>query len=210
MANKKSEILFLEEWVVIDYLRQIDDYKKNSKYIELLIGLSLIKFCERQWNAKCWIGIEIKNKYLNELPANGLANFKQLNEIIINRANEDTPVDVSIAKMPEIKNGISRGMHFQIKRFGVNKNKLDTRSLVEFLNNDCKKYGKCQINLIVLVESPEEIDLQLLQKSIDTDNYPFEKIILAGFSENKYINFYGIWPESSWSRYNLNNFQFEF
>jgi len=210
MTTGKIELLFFEEWVIIDFLSKIKNYSANSKYIELLISLSLIKFCERQWDAKCWVGIELKNKYKKKNSQKQHATYNELNEIMTKQANEDTPVDVTIAKIPERQGHSSYGMHFQIKRFGVSKDKQDTQSLINFLNNDCAQYGKSQTNLIILIESPEEIDLQLLKQSIKTDSYPFEKIILTGLSESKYINYYGIWPESGWSRYNLDNFQFEF
>lgn len=209
--NIKNELLFLEEWVVVDFLRQIDDYFSNSKYIELLIALSLVKFCERQWNSKCWIGLEIQNKYKKDIPNVGTATFKELKEIIVKKVEESTFVDVTIAKMPSNKEyGVSQGMNFQLKRFGKDKNHKDTKTLIQFLNNKKKEYPKSKTNLVVLIETAEEINLKLLQSNIDTSDYPFEKIILVGFSESRYINYYGIWPESGYSKYDLNKFDFDF
>jgi hypothetical protein len=207
---KENKLLFLRETDVVDFLSRVENYFKNSKYIELFVALMLNKFCEKQFGCKCLIGLEIKSKYIDEVSNCTNVTFEKLDEILIIKTAQDTPVDITISKTPTKIGDIAESMHFQIKRFGGNKYKQDTQSLIEFLNNDCRKYGKSQTNLIVLIESPKEIDLQLLQKSINTDNYPFEKIMLTGLSENKYINYYGIWPESGWSRYNLDNFQFEF
>jgi len=209
MGNK-NEALFMEEWVVIDFLKEIKNPFKNSKYIELLIALSLNKFCEKQWNCKCLIGLEIQDKYKRDIPKQGIISLEGLNEIITRKVEENTSIDIIIAKPPINKSDNGQGMNFQIKRFGKNPYKHDTQSLINFLNNDCRKYCKSRISLVVVIESPKEIDLKLLQKSINTQNYPFEKIILIGMAKDNCIDYYGIWPESGYSRFNYNTLKFDF
>ncbi len=207
----KNELFFLEEWVVIDFLRSKENkFSSNSKYIELLVSLVLNKFCERQFASKCWIGLEIQEKYKKEIPEKGFATLEEIDKIVTKKVEENTPVDVYICKMPTNGDVVSRGMAFQLKRFGKDLYKQDTDSLINFINCDCKEYGKTQASLIILIESSEEIDLQLLQRSIKTDGYPFIKIILIGLSNQKYIDFYGIWPESGSARYNLTTFNFDY
>ena len=71
------------------------------------------------------------------------------------------------------------------------------------------KYGKTDASLVVIIETPEEIDLLSLQTHIDTEYYPFQKIMMLGLSGDK-INFYGIWPESGHSVFNTKTMQFDF
>lgn len=210
--KNKNRFIFLEEWVVIDFLNSIEDYFSNSKYLELFIALALNKFCEKQFGCKCRIGLELQEKYQRDFPDYNKITLLELNDIILKNVEENTAVDVAIAKMPKNpeRKDVNEGMNFQIKRFGKDKYKQNTESLINFLNDIRKKYVKTETQLAVLLETPEEIDLKLLQSSINTNNYPFEKIILLGLSENKYINFYGIWPESGWSRFNLENLNFDF
>lgn len=210
MNGVKCKKIFFEDWVVKDCLKGQSVHNK-TKTIELLVGLVLLKFCERQWNSKCWIGLEIKDKCQRDIPERGTAMLEELWEIIHNKIEEDTDVDITIAKMPNQESGVSKGMQFQVKRFKKIK-KQDTDSLIQYLNYDCrKKYPrKTQASLVVLMETPKTINLNYLRKSINTANYPFNKIILISVSQNRYIDFYVIWPEAIWSRFDSVIYDFEF
>lgn len=203
----KRERLFFEDWVVQDYLRNQTD-RNYAKNVELLTALVLNKFCERQFSKKCWIGLEIKEKYVGGIPLSGLRDLEEISEMIRKMVEEKTPVDITIAMKPAIGKKTSKGIDFQVKRFGKQEDK-STFGLIDFLNGLKDEYASSQVSLVVLMETPEEIDLQELQNSLKTENYPFQKIILIGTLAEK-INFYGIWPETGWSRYDPIKNEFDF
>lgn len=210
MNGVRCKKIFFEDWVVKDCLKG-QNVNNKTKTVELLVGLVLLKFCERQWNSKCWIGLEIKDKCQRDIPERGAAMLEELWGIIHNKIEEDTDVDITIAKMPKYETDVSKGMQFQVKRFKNIKNQ-DTNSLIQYLNYDSrKKYSrKTWTNLVVLMETPKTINLKYLRESIDTKNYPFEKIILISVFQKRYIDFYVIWPEAIWSRFDSIVYDFEF
>jgi|SRR3989344_305611 len=200
--------IFFDDWVILDYLATQDNPQKTTN-VELLIGLMLNKFCEKQFSKKCWIGVEVGDQYLAELPDEGLASLSDIDRIITKMVKQNSPVDVCIGIKPESAEKVSRGMDFQIKRFGKEQGYRDTASLVNYINGMKTKYGKTDASLVVIIETPEEIDLLSLQTHIDTEYYPFQKIMMLGLSGDK-INFYGIWPESGHSVFNTKTMQFDF
>lgn len=209
MDNLRLECVWLEDWVVIDYLKNIREITKTKHY-ELLIALVLNKFCERQWGTKCSIGLEIKNKHSKDVSNNGLATLQELDEIITKKVEEDTSIDIMIGrKTLKKEKNITQGMAFQLKRFGINKKYQGANELMNSLNSYSKKYHKSEISLVVIIESLEKFDLNKIALAIQTNNYPFQKIIFIGISQNK-VNFYGIWPEMGWSVFNLKTMAFDF
>lgn len=203
------ECIHLQDWVVIDYLKSRS--KLNSKDQELLIALFLNKFHERQWGCKCCIGLEIMNKFSKDFPKQGYATLKQLEEIISSKVEEYNPVDIFIAKEnEEIGNDgfrkVRKGNAFQIKRFGKDKGNK-TNDLLNLLNNKYKKYTKTKTTLIILFETSEEMDLWHLQKSLNADNYPFERIMFLSMGDGK-IRFGELWPKSGMEEYDAQTFLF--
>lgn len=200
--------IFFDDWVIVDYLASQGNPKKTIN-VELLIGLMLNKFCEKQFSKKCWIGVEVGDQHLRELPDQGLVSLGDIDRIITKMVKQDSPVDVCIGIKPEGSKKVSRGMDFQIKRFGKKQGYQDTASLVNYLNSMKTSYGKTEASLVIIIETPEEIDLLSLQATIDTKDYPFRKIMMLGISGEK-LNFYGIWPESGHSVFNTKTMKFDF
>lgn len=210
MNGIKSKKIFFEDWVIKECLKE-KNVRSTTKAVELLVGIVLLKFCERQWNSKCWIGLEVKDKCQRDIPEKGVATPEELWEIIHNKIEEATDIDITIAKIPNHGSDVSKGMQFQIKRF-KNIKEQDTDSLIQYLNCDCrKKYPKkTQASLVILMETSKTIDLKRMKKFINTENYPFEKIILISVFQKRFIDFYVIWPEAIWSRFDALLYNFEF
>ena len=173
MDNLRLECVWFEDWVIVDYLKNIGKTTKTKHY-ELLIALVLNKFCERQWGIKCSIGLEIKNKYSKDIPNNGLATLQELDEIIMKKVEENTSIDIMIGrKTLKKERNIMQGMAFQLKRFGINKKDQGANELVDLLNSYSKKYSKSNASLVVIIESLK-FDRNKITE-IQTNNYPFQK-----------------------------------
>jgi len=208
MRGLQKKYLWLEDWVVQDLLKHIGK-PNHTKHYELLTGMMLNKFCELQWSKKCWIGIELSNKYEREIPEYGQAYIEDLREMVEKKAEENTLTDIIIATKTNTQLGeIPKGMAFQLKRFGKDPTKQDTNALINFLNIDCRNFAHAaNTALVVLMETPKEIDLRKLSTSINTQNYPFEKIILISL-HGIMLTFTGIWPESGQLEYNISTRRF--
>jgi len=215
MIANQIKCIWLDDWVVVDYLSRTQ-YSVKSKNVELLIGLMLCKFCEKQWSATCVIGLPIQDKFEKEIPDNDNVSFPELDDIIKNKIEESTPIDIVIAiKKFEINQRgqrINKGMTFQIKRFGKNVMANDTDSLISFINEAIpKKYPlNSGSGLVIMMETPEEIYLKEAAEKIKNTKHPFEKIILIGMEQHRFINFYGLWPNTGQCQFDLNIFNFNF
>lgn len=209
MKGLRKKYIWFEDWIVQDLLRDIGSPIK-TKYYELTVALVLEKFCELQWSKKCCIGLEIIDKFEKGIPKFGKADIEELKNIIEKKVDEVTLTDVVIATKVNTKiEEIPKGMAFQIKRFGKDPNKRDTNALINLLNVDYKNCSKTENTaLVILMETPSIIDLKKLSESINTQDYPFKKIILISLLDNR-LTFTGIWPEKGQLVYNMmtNNFE---
>ncbi|OGY52062.1 MAG: hypothetical protein A3J59_04060 [Candidatus Buchananbacteria bacterium RIFCSPHIGHO2_02_FULL_56_16] len=211
----ETKYVWLHDWVVVDYLFRSHN-KQKTKNIELLVGLMLCKFCEKQWSTKCTIGLPVMDRYEKEIPTNGMVDLAQLEDIVENKIDEATPTDIVIGRNePETNRKgqlVSQGMSFQIKRFGKNPTAQDTEALINFITEEIpKKYPpNSGSGLIVLAETPEEIRLKEVAEKIQNTSHPFEKIIIIGLEEKRYLNFYGLWPNTGQCQFDLDTFEFNF
>ena len=198
--------LFFKTWVIVDYLKFKD--KLDSKDTELLIALSLIKFHEKQWGCKCCVGLELKDKYSRDFPEDSFSTLPQLQMIISKKIENDTPVDIFISK-EDAEHGsrgygfVRKGASYQIKRFGKNEQNK-TEDLLNLLNNSYKKISKNDANLLIFLETSQEIDFKYLQDHVDTADYPFKKIMFMAKIDKK-LSIGEIWPNPGMNEFDFNN-----
>ena len=191
--NKGYNFIFITEESVRDFLREYGKGPQSKDY-ELVIAILLKRFCDRQWNSDCWIGFELQDRHLSDVPQNGMASVEGIAEIIRKKVREDTPVDVAITKgMPE---GPARqGPVFQLKRW-----RGDTDGLIAYLNNLNKKYSRILATLVVIFETHHDMYLERIQAELNTSAFPFSHLMFMSLSEGK-IHIGEIWPNAGMESY---------
>lgn len=170
----KSEFTFFTKQAVCAYLA--DQGKEHTKDYEFIAALVVGRLCERRWNEDYWIGIQIKQEYSNVLPSYNSQREITLAEIIklLREGNyEDSPADFVVAKRASMQK--AQGMVFQVKRFGIGRDKKDTDELVKYINS--LKYPKTNANLLICLDDGVNIDLQKFYSGFDTNKFPFNRLL---------------------------------
>lgn len=194
-GSMKSEPIFFTKDAVINFLG--NHGRPGTKDYEFAAALIIHRFCERQWGNDCWLGFRIKPEYSNSLPAYnserpiGLA---EIAELFRKGVDEDSPVDFVVAKRADMNK--AQGMVFQVKRFGIGRNKKDTEDLVSYLNSFSRKYGKTDANLLIMLDDGVSVDVSKLQSEFDTNNFPFNRIIFSWINEGL-VYIQDIYPSGS-------------
>lgn len=174
----KNEPIFFTKEAVLAFLGNYG--KPGTKDYEFAAALIIHRFCEKQWGKDCWIGFRIKSEYSSSLPAYnsecpiGLAKIAKL---FGRGVDEDSPVDFVVAKRANMTK--AQGMIFQVKRFGIGRDKKDTDELISYLNSFPNKYGKTDANLLIVLDDGVSIDVPKLQNKLDLDRFPFNRIIFT-------------------------------
>lgn len=204
----KQRLVFFPEWVIVDYLaKYAGENLQTTTNIEMFGALALIRLCERELGAKCVIGFDIQERYQADLPDQAEISVAEFESFIKEKIKTDSPIDFSIGT-PETK----ERMDFQMKRFGKSDQQKTTEDLISYINSLAQKYGKTGCSLVILCESAVINALEVTQR-INTENYPFDKIILVDMEDGGYINYSFIWAstgEIGESRLNFNTMTFEY
>src|SRR3989338_7086742 len=118
----KSEFTFFSKSAVLTFLA--DQGRERTKDYEFAAALVICRLCEKRWGEDCWIGTRIKLEYQNTLPAYNsqkAVTLEGVAELLKKGADEDSPVDFVVAKRAGMKK--AQGMIFQVKRFGIGRDK---------------------------------------------------------------------------------------
>ena len=177
-----------------------------SKYYELVIAILLKKFLEKKWKTKCVLGFDIKDSYSRKLPSKGFIAPDQIQEILKKGIEKDTPVDVFIYEKSTIYKKQS-GRLFQLKRFGVNLEKCNTKNFIEFLRTEIPhKYAKTNATLfIVFSNCGKTIDFKNVVKELSSlvpREYPFVAIMFT-ISLGRKIYICELWPKEGQCEYDI-------
>jgi len=178
----KSEAVFFTKEAIIAFLG--NHGVPGTKDYEFAAALIIHRFCEKQWGKDCWIGFRIRPEYSSSLPAYNSEHpvgLAEIAELFRKGVDEDSPVDFVVAKRANIKK--AQGMVFQVKRFGIGRDKKDTEELISYLNSFSKKYGKTDANLLIILDDGVNIDVSKLQSRFDMNNFPFNRIIFSWINE---------------------------
>jgi hypothetical protein len=177
----KSEFTFFEKKAVIAFLGNYG--KEKSKDYEFAAALVICGLCERRWGEACWIGTRIKLNHLKSLP---VYNSQQeitlsgIEELLREGNDEDSLVDFVVAKRASMRE--AQGMIFQVKRFGIGRDKKDTGELVAYLNSF--KLPQQQINLLVCLDDGVNINMQDFYSAFDMKNFPFSRLLFLWLDPN--------------------------
>lgn len=195
----KSEFVYFSKEAVTAFLG--NHGKTGTKDYEFAAALIIHRFCERHWGKGCWIGFRIKSQYSSSLPAYnserkiGLAEIANL---FSKGMDEDSPVDFVIAKRANTNK--AQGMVFQVKRFGIGRDKKDTDELVTYLNLFSKKYGKTDANLLICLDDWVKIDMEKLHAGLDTTNFPFNRILFTWIVDGM-VHIKDVYPRGETEQY---------
>lgn len=196
------ECVYFDPETIRDFLRGHGRGPMSKDY-ELAVAVLLHRFCEDQTKKPCVIGLKLQDKFVKDLPDLGHLTLDQMKDILRKLVDEDSPLDIAIAEGTTKEVGGNRkGYAFQLKRFGRNPKANDNAALIDYLNGMVKKYAPVEASLFVILESPVEIDLQLVQKSLKTENYPFNRIMYL-MKPNDINTYYvgELWPNSGRNEY---------
>lgn len=174
----KSESVFFTKEAVIAFLG--NHGKPGTKDYEFATALIIHRFCEKQWGKDCWIGFRIRPKYNGSLPTHNserLIGLAEISELFRKGVDEDSPADFVVAKRADKTK--AQGMVFQVKRFGIGRDKKDTDELTSYLNSFSKKYSKTNANLLIVLDDGVSVDVPKLQNKLNLDCFPFNRIIFT-------------------------------
>lgn len=195
----KSEFVFFTKEAVLAFLG--NHGRPGTKDYEFAAALIIHRFCEKQWGKDCWIGFRIRPEHSSSLPANNSqreVGLAEIAELFSKGVDEDGPVDFVIAKRASM--GKAQGMVFQVKRFGMGRDKKDTDKLVVYLNSLSKKYGKTHANLLVCLDDWVKVDMEKLYAGLDTTNFPFNRIMFTWLSDNM-VYLRDVYPRGDMEQY---------
>ena len=94
----------------------------------------------------------------------------------------------------------AQGMVFQVKRFGIGRDKKDTDELAAYLNSFSKKYGKMDANLLICLDDWVKIDIEKLYAGLDTTNFPFNRILFTWIG-NGMVHIMDVYPKGETEQY---------
>jgi len=197
----KSEFTFFTKSAIVEFLK--NHGKEKSKDYEFAAALVIHCLCERKWGKDCWIGIRIKSKYLNALPAYNSQReitLKEVAKLLREGNDEDSPVDFVVAKRANMQK--AQGMIFQVKRFGIGRDKKNTEELVNYLNSFSKKYPKNNANLLICLDDLVSVDMRKFYDEFDTTTFPFNRLLFTWLTNNT-ANLRDVYPKGNTERYKL-------
>lgn len=179
----KSEFTFFTKEAIVQFLGNYG--KEKTKDYEFGAALVMHHSYEKQWGGNFWIGIRIKPEYLNILPAYNTQREVILGEVkdLLRKGNdEDSHIDFVVARQASIQK--AQGTTFQVKRFGIGRNKKDTNELVTYLNSFHKKYPKTDANLLICLDDWVNIDMEKFYTNFNTEKFSFNKLLFMWFDNN--------------------------
>jgi len=195
----KSELVFFTKEAITAFLGKYG--RPETKDYEFAAALIIHRFCGKQWGKDCWIGFRIRPEYSGFLPAYdselqiGLAEIANL---FSKGVDEDSPVDFVIAKRANMSK--AQGMVFQVKRFGIGRDKKDTDELVAYLNSFSKKYSKTAANLLICLDDWVKVDMEKFYSGLDTNNFPFNRILFTWIVDDM-VHIKDVYPKGEAEQY---------
>mgnify|MGYP001584271331 FL=1 len=197
----KSEFTFFTKEAVLAFLG--NHGREKTKDYEFAAALIVHRLCEKQWGKDCWIGVRIKSKYSSVLPAYNSQReitSKEIAEFLSRGVDEDSVVDFVIAKKARMQK--AQGMIFQVKRFGIGRNKKDTDELVTYLNSFSKKYGKTHANLLICLDDWVNVNMDKLYAGFNADKFPFNRLLFTWLDKDSaYLS--DVYPKGNTEKYTM-------
>ncbi|MEK7099150.1 MAG: hypothetical protein AAB916_01380 [Patescibacteria group bacterium] len=96
--------------------------------------------------------------------------------------DEDTDIDCVIAKRVDIKK--AAGMEFQLKRFGIGRDRRDTGELIAYLKKLSSGYPKSKVKLLVCLDDLVSISANQLYAGVNFADLPFGGVLFLWLSDD--------------------------
>ena len=175
----KSEYTFFSKQAILAFLAE--QGRERTKDYEFAAALVICRLCERRLAEDCWIGTRVKLQYLNSLPAYNSQNEVTLAEVaeLLREGNDEYgDVDFVVAKRASMQK--TEGMVFQVKRFGIGRDKKNTDQLVKYVSS--LLYAKTDTNLLVCLDDGVNVDLEKFYSEFDIKEFPFNRLLFLWVS----------------------------
>lgn len=157
-----------------------------NKHYEIITAFVLCHFSQIQLGMTCGVGIDVQDRYRREIPKTGTVTLDEIESLLTDKKNEDSPVDVWIT--------CEKGaMGFQLKRWGAFATGKDSQALADYLNTLSHEYARTKAKLVLILESGEDIDTRTILAQLKTDDYPFAAIMFIALSDGK-VQIGEFWP----------------
>ena len=197
----KSDLTFFTKEAVLTFLGNYG--REKTKDYEFAAALIIHRLCEKQCGKDCWIGVRIKSRYSSVLPAYNSQReitLKGVAEFLSRGVDEDSVVDFVIAKKASTQK--AQGMIFQVKRFGIGRNKKDTDELVAYLNSFSKKYSKTHANLLICLDDWVNVNMDKLYAGFNADKFPFNRLLFTWLDKDSaYLR--DVYPKGNTEKYTM-------
>jgi hypothetical protein len=165
-----------------------------------MAALMMHRLYEQQWQEPTMIGFYMTPKYADILKKNTELNYDVFMEALASGIQENHQIDFVISTYDE-KNGSHQ--EFQLKRFGMREEELDTDSLVTYLNNMWKKYSRTYAACLVAITDISQIDFPKVRDQLNKEMFPFGELLFIGVSRADQFIVAAVLPNEGWSAYDL-------
>ncbi len=202
MPSDEGECLWLNTDAVADFLKKFGKGPQSKDY-EMATSVCLAKFCEGQFGKKCDIGFPLKEVFSKEVYGMGAVTIEEIADILRNKVNNDTPIDVIITPETNIFDRRRKGLTFQLKRFGKGQ-KDGTEALIRYLNKDIKqKYAQAPMVSLVLLMECVEMDARKVRDEFVSEKFPFSRVMFIALSTDKKLQIGEFWPNEGMNEYDI-------
>jgi len=177
----KSEESYFSKKSIVEFLGNYGE--PGTKDYEFAAALTLCHRCEQESGKECWVGFRIRRDHQKLLPTVGSQKTIGLAEVVSflrGGIDEDSYVDFSVANLADMRK--ARGMKFQVKRFGIGRDKKDTDELIAYLTKLSSKYEKSRTKLLLCLDDFVSVDFSELYTKVDFEGLPFSGVMFFWLS----------------------------
>jgi hypothetical protein len=171
---------------------------KNS--FEFMAALIMSKIYQQQWRAKTYIGFYLKPEVSRTLEKAGTATTETYVEVLQSGIQENHEIDFIISTSGEPTDS---GQQFQLKRYGLGAQEVNTQALAQYINQVKDKYSKTDATLLIALTDLSGVEYDKLKSLIQTESFPFTELLLIGMVDDSRFFVIGLLPEGGFSEYQI-------
>lgn len=179
----------------------LDSHPETTIAFELMAALMMQRLYQEQWQEPTMIGFYMTPKYAAMLEGSSGAIYDLFMEALASGIQENNQIDFLLAT--DAEKGKSSYQEFQLKRFGMQAEKLDTDSLISYLNDMRKKYSRTDAACLVAITDIIEIDFPKVRQQLNKETFPFGELLFIGVTRADKFIVVGVHPNEGWNEYDL-------
>jgi hypothetical protein len=177
----------------------LHNHPETDIAFELMAALMMHRLYEQQWQKPTMIGFYMTPKYADILNKNTATDYDLFMEALASGIQENHQIDFVIAGYDE---GVGY-QEFQLKRFGMQTEELDTDKLVSYLNNMSKKCVRTDAACLVAITDISQIDFPKVRDELKKETFPFGELLFIGVTRADKFIVAAVLPNEGWSAYDL-------